>query len=141
MDAVIAAVRIRGSVNVSKDIKKTMDMLRLLKVNQCVIVPKNPSHEGMLKKAKDFITWGEIDPRVLERLVAKRARLPGGKRLEAKDAKNIAAKVAKGDEVSIKPVFRLSPPSKGFRSIRSHYPRGDLGNRGKEINKLLERMI
>jgi large subunit ribosomal protein L30 len=36
----------------------------------------------------------------------------------------------------------LTPPSKGFRkSIKQHYPDGELGYRGKEINVLLKRMI
>jgi large subunit ribosomal protein L30 len=41
----------------------------------------------------------------------------------------------------IQPVFRLTPPSKGLKSVNQHYPSGDLGYRGKEINELLRRMI
>ncbi len=35
---------------------------------------------------------------------------------------------------------KLNPPRGGFKSIRRHYPGGDLGYRGKDIEKLLERM-
>ncbi len=34
----------------------------------------------------------------------------------------------------------LKPPKGGFKSIRRHYPKGDLGYRGKDIIKLVERM-
>ena len=137
----LAVVRIRGSVNVQENVKDTLDMLRLNRVNHCVIIPKTPDFEGMLRKAMNYLTWGEIDPKVLEALIEKRARLPGNKRIEKKDVKVLAKKIENGEELRIKPVFRLTPPSRGFKSIRAQFPKGDLGNRGEKINKLLERMI
>jgi large subunit ribosomal protein L30 len=42
----------------------------------------------------------------------------------------------------VKPLFRLHPPSKGFRgSTKKPYPEGELGYRGEEINGLLTRMV
>ena len=42
----------------------------------------------------------------------------------------------------IKPVFRLTPPSKGFKkSIKQQYPNGEIGYRGEKINELILRMI
>ena len=41
----------------------------------------------------------------------------------------------------LKPLFRLNPPSKGFKATRLGYPKGDLGYRGGKINELLKRMI
>jgi len=67
-------LRIRGSVNTSPELKATMKMLRLERVNHCVIVPKNESYDGMLKKARDYVTWGEIDRNTLEK-----AKREGGK--------------------------------------------------------------
>jgi len=67
-----AVLRIRGSVNTSPQLKATMKMLRLERVNHCVLIPKNESYDGMLKKAKDYITWGEINQVTLEKLIAKR---------------------------------------------------------------------
>ncbi len=138
-----AVLRIRGSVNTSPELKATMKMLRLERVNHCVIVPKNESYDGMLKKARDYVTWGEIDKNTLEKLVAKRGRLPGNRKLSEKEAKEAAKKILdKGmKEAGIKSVFRLSPPSRGYSSIRAHYPKGDLGNRSEKINLLIKRMI
>ena len=139
-----AVIRIRGSVNVSREVKDTLKMLRLTRVNHCVVIPKKPDYDGMLQKARSRITWGEVSQDILERLVTKRGRLPGDRRVPEKEAKEMARKILKEDSVKdtgLKPVFRLSPPSKGYRSVRLGFPRGDLGNRGEKINELLKRMI
>ena len=95
---------------------------------------------------------------MIERLVTKRGRFAEDKRVPEKKAKEIAGKIIKNNSIKdpakekdsthrgtgkdwIKPVFRLSPPSKGYKSIRSDYPKGDLGNRGEAINELLKRMV
>ncbi len=139
-----AVVRIRGSVNVSRDVKDTLRLLRLTRVNHCVLIPMGPDYEGMLQKARSRITWGEVSQDILERLVTKRGRLPGDRRVPEREARGLARKILKEDSVrdtGLKPVFRLSPPSKGYRSVRLDFPRGDLGNRGEKINELLKRMI
>ena len=138
-----AVIRVRGSVNVAREIEDTLKMLRLSRVNHCVIVPDNPNYRGMLEKARSYITWGEVTQETLEAMVAKRGRLPKDERVPDKDAKDIAKKISKegSRDAGIKPVFRLSPPSKGYKSIRYPYPKGDLGDRGDKINDLLKRMI
>ena len=139
-----AVIRVRGSVNVPRAVRDTLKMLRLTRVNHCVVIPKNPDYDGMLKKASGFITWGEISQETLENMVSKRGRLSGDVKLDDKQSKDAVKKILKDSSsinADIKPVFRLSPPSKGYKSIRVTYPRGDLGNRGETINQLLKRMI
>jgi large subunit ribosomal protein L30 len=139
-----AAIRIRGSVGVRGDIEQTLKYLRLNRVNHCVLIKKDGKADGMLRKVSGFITWGEINPEVLDDLVAKRGRLHGDVRLDAKAAKEAAEHILKHKTVKdmkIKPVFRLSPPKKGLRTIKLPFPKGDAGYRGDKINKLLERMI
>ena len=70
-------IRVRGTTGVIKNIADTLDMLRLNRISHAVIVEENPSYEGMLQKAKDYITWGEIDAETLAAIIAKRGRLPG----------------------------------------------------------------
>lgn len=137
----LAVIRIKGSVGVPANVNDTLKMLRLNRVNHCVIVPKTPDFEGMLRKAVNYITWGEIEPKLLEALILKRGRGPGNRRIEKKDVKALARKIEEKQELKMKPVFRLSPPSRGFKSIRRTFPKGDLGCRGEKINELLERMI
>jgi large subunit ribosomal protein L30 len=138
----ITIIRIRGTVKAKHEIVDTLKMLRLSRKHSCVIV--NEKQDGMIKKVKDYITWGEISDDVLKKLIIKRARLVGNKRLDAAKADSVMEeiKTKPAKKWSIKPVFRLSPPSKGFHgSIRLPYPKGELGNRKAEINKLLEKMI
>jgi len=56
-----AAVRVRGIVNVKPDIKRTLQLFNLTRVNHCVILEENKSTKGMLQVAKDYITWGYFD--------------------------------------------------------------------------------
>ena len=139
----IAVVRIRGSVNVKKDIKDTLKMLRLKRVNHCVLVPKNENYAGMLKKVESYVTYGEISLDVLEKLILKRGRVMN-KKLNQSEAKKVANKIMQEKSLKnlgLNPVFRLSPPSKGHKKIRKQYPKGALGHRSGNINELLKRMI
>lgn len=150
----LAIVRIRGSVNVRRGLEDTMKMLRLSSVNSCVVVSDDPSHRGMVKKVKDYVTFGELDYETFLEMLKKRGRLEGNKRLDEKtvaetghgSVERLAKAVFEGKVnprkvPKLKPVFRLTPPSKGFRSTKTHYPKGDLGYRGKAINELIKRMI
>lgn len=151
-----AAVRVRGIINVKPDIKKTMNLLNLTRVNHCVILEENPSTKGMLQVAKDYITWGEIDKTSLLKLINVRGRLEGDKELTEDHLKTttsyntvdklvdaiISSKFKYKEIPNIKPIFRLSPPKKGYEGIkRSFVNKGALGYRGKEINRLIEKMI
>jgi large subunit ribosomal protein L30 len=140
-----AIIRVRGSVDKRQEIKDTMAMLRLTHVNHCVLVRKDPKIEGMIKKVKDFVTWGEISEATLEKLVSERGRMEGDKKLDEKDAKSVLESIKKNKKTNVikgfKPVFRLSPPKKGYEGIKRAYPKGALGYRGEKINHLIERMI
>ena len=139
-----AAIRIRGSVNLRKEIKDTLAMLRLYRKMHCVLLKETDSIKGMLKRVNNWITYGEIEDDILKLLVEKRGRKLGNKRLTKEEAEEVFKKIKENEKIpnTIKPVFRLTPPSKGFKkSIKQHYPKGELGYRGKEINKLLERMV
>jgi len=144
-----AVVRMRGVAGVRKEIEDTLKMLRLKSVNNCVVVPETESYKGMLEKIKDVATYGEMEKEMLVKLLEKRGRM-GSQRIDPKKLKyNSFVKIAedminnkiKLNDIGINPVFRLTPPSKGFNSVKLHYPKGDLGYRGKDINNLLERMI
>ena len=140
----LAVIRIRGTVNISRELEDTLKFLRLTRVNHCVLVPKTKVFDGMIQKVKDYVTWGEISPEMLEKLVSKRAEKAGGIKLDAKEIKEVVNSIKKEEStknLEIKPVFRLTPPSKGFKPIRQLFPKGALGDRGDKINKLLERMI
>jgi len=143
-DHVFAVVRLRGSATTEKDVEDANIKLKLAKVYNCTVIPADGTYKGMLHKAEQRITWGEVSEAVLSRLLEKRGRNEDGSRIDPKKAKSLADKILKEKTLKglgIKTVFKLSPPSGGLKSIRLHYPVGDLGYRGEKINKLLERMI
>ncbi len=150
-----AVVRIRSTAGVRKEIDDTLKMLRLNDISNCILAAETEDLKGMIRKVKDFVTWGEIDKNILVKMLEKRLRFFGNGKVDGKTLKEatnsdsfekfadalLAGKTKLKDFEKIKPVFSLTPPSKGYKSIREHYPKGDLGYRGKEINELLGRMI
>ncbi len=137
----IAIIRIRGSAETKRPVEDTLKMLNLTRVNHCVVMKKTPALDGMLRKASGNITWGPVDNAALDKLVAKRGRLAGNKKPDAKQAKDAAKSMLAGEKPVIKKVFRLHPPSGGYRAIKRPYPEGDLGSRGEKINELLKKMV
>jgi len=148
-------VQVRGVVNCRKEIKDTLKMLRLHHINHCVLVPDTPAYLGMIRKVKDYVAYGEVEPEMLATILQTRGRLTGNGKLtdeyvkENSDFEDIAAFTlalcageAKIEDIpELKPVLRLHPPRKGFRSIKRTYQQGGaLGNYGSEINALLYRM-
>ena len=150
----IAIIRVRGEVGVSYDVNETLNLLKLNRVNHCVIVNDSPYYAGMLAKCKDYITWGEIDKMTFKALLKKRGLVSGNERVSDENFKKYGFNSA--DDFSekfmnsecnlsaikeMKPVFRLHPPSGGYRHIKRPYPHGALGNRKEKINELLKKMI
>ena len=151
----IAVVRVRGSVHVSGKIRDTLSLLGLKRVNRCVVIDNNPVLMGMIKKVKDYVTWGEIDEKTFNGVLGKWGRIEGDKKLSperlkekgfsslADFSKKFFDGKAKFSDVGLKPVFKLHPPSKGYDrgGIKKHFNIGGaLGYRGGKINELVARM-
>ncbi|MEM3361867.1 MAG: uL30 family ribosomal protein [Candidatus Anstonellaceae archaeon] len=141
-----AVIRIRGRRKLNKKIDHTLKMLNIYKPNYCSIFFMNKAYGGMLKKAKDYITWGKISKEILFRLLVKRGEV-GKKKLSKikseEEIKKITNEIFDGKslkEFGIKPTFRLRPPSKGYKNKKKIYPEGELGPR-PSIDLLLKRML
>ena len=149
-------IRVRGQPDVNYNIEYTMGLLGLNKVNNCAVIPENPSTKGMLQVIKDYCTWGEIDEATLAALIRARGKVVGDKALDdayLKENSEFASvdEMAKAiiennykmkDVVGVKPIFRLHPPIKGYEgNKRSFQNGGTLGYRGAKINDLVNRMI
>jgi len=156
----IAIIRVRGTVNVRREIADTLRLLRLHKPNHCVVMQLTPSLKGMLQKAQHKIAWGEIDLEVLTRLLRERGRTVGNKRLSDEIVREYSrgkypsvedlaraiweGKVRISDLKWLKPIFRLHPPKHGGykRSVKKLYQEGGaLGYWGPKIKELILRMI
>ena len=139
----LAAIRVRGLTGVKTEVVDTLEMLRLYKNNYCCILPNTPIYIGMLKKAKDYITWGEIDDETFNMLINKRGEEFNGRETDSKQKIKYNSFIAINNK-KIKKYFRLNPPRKGFgrNGIKhSFQQRGALGYRGEKINDLIKRMI
>lgn len=148
-------VQVRGVVNTRREIKDTLKMLRLHHINHCVLVPDTPEFLGMIRKVKDYIAYGEVDAATIETLLRTRGRLTGDLPLtddyvkahsSYRDIGEFAKALSQSearlmDVPGLKPVLRLHPPRKGFRTIKRTFPQGGaLGYYGNEINVLLHAM-
>ncbi|HLC61997.1 MAG TPA: uL30 family ribosomal protein [Candidatus Nanoarchaeia archaeon] len=139
----LAAVRIRGRTMVRTTIVDAMNMLRLYKNNFCVVVPNTPTYLGMLKQAKDYITWGEIDDETFKLLVEKRGEEFHGRETDSKELIKYNDYFVVGGK-KLKRYFRLNSPRKGFGriGIKQSFQRGGaLGYRGAKINDLIKKMV
>lgn len=150
-----AVVQVRGVVNTRRDIKDTLKMLRLHHINHCVFLADTPEILGMIRKVKDYVAYGEVDESTLETLMRTRGRLEGNDTLtdeylkensELSGIADLAKAMIEGtvrvrDIPGLKPVLRLHPPRKGYKSLKRTYPQGGaLGYYGQEINALLYKM-
>ena len=139
----LAAVRVRGITGIKRDIVETMKMLRLYKNNFCAVLPNNKIYAGMLMRAKDYITWGEIDDETFKALVDKRGEEFKGREADSKGKIKYNNFVVINNK-KIKKYFRLNAPRKGFgrKGIKYSFQQGGaLGYRGEKINDLIKRMI
>ncbi len=141
----IAVLRIRGVRNVKPNIRKTFELLLLLKPNNCILVEDTPQNMGMVELVKDYATFGPVSEPTVLSLLEKRG-MKGSAHLKAvlkpEEIKKAAKEIFGGKKSSefANPVFKLSPPSKGFGDKKAPYPNGELGRRG-EMDTILKRMI
>jgi large subunit ribosomal protein L30 len=152
----IITVRIRGTVRAPRQVRETLQMLHLTRNNYAVLIDNRPSFLGMLKTAQNFMTWGEASEETVKMLIKERGRLAGNKKLTNEYAQKVGYNSLEelGEAIfncqveywklpSIQPVFRLHPPSKGFKGkVKKGYGMGgELGFRREKINELIKRMV
>jgi large subunit ribosomal protein L30 len=106
--------------------------------------------------AQHYVTWGEITREAILALIKEKGRLMGNKKLTDEYAQKLGYKTL--DDLAaalhdtqveykslqgVKPVFRLHPPSKGYKGKvkKSYRMGGATGYRGEAINDLIKRMI
>lgn len=152
----IAVVRVRGSISAQREARETLDMLRLGRTNHAVLVDNRPAFMGMLKRVQAYVTWGEASKETVALLLQKRGILAGGKKLTDEYAHKVGykslgelaeavanCKVGYWKLLGVQPVFKLHPPTKGFKgkTKKSYVAGGEAGYRGEGINELVKRMV
>ena len=139
----IAIIRVRGPVKVDIDIENTMLLLNLYTKNCCVVVEAKPNILNMIKKIKDYVTFGEINDETYKLILEKRGEEYKGRETDKK-GKIKYKKFIVINSKKYKPFFRLNPPKKGFgrKGIKVDFKIGGaLGDRKEKINDLIKRML
>ncbi|MFB6144655.1 MAG: uL30 family ribosomal protein [Candidatus Nanohaloarchaea archaeon] len=114
----IAAVRVRGDVDANKKASTTMENLQLTRKNRLVVYEDSDSIRGMFSRAKDYITYGELDEETVEALEEK-----------------------KGEEVESGDTFNLTPPSGGFKNTKKQVGQGGSLGKRNDMDGLVQRML
>ena len=151
-----AIVQLRGEVNVAQDVRDTLEMLNLGRVNHATLVPERDTYEGMITKVNDYVAFGRPSAAVVATLIERRGEPAEGDAII--DDEWVAAETAYDDVASLaealldeettlqdaglSPTIRLHPPRGGHRGVKN--PVVDGGNIGRhetaEIDRLLEAM-
>ena len=152
----LAVVKVRGTIRAVREARETLDMLRLDKTNNAVLIDNRPSYIGMLYRVQNYVTWGEVSKETVALMLQKRGRLAGGKKLTDEAVEKLGYKSidALAEAIAnckaeyqklpnVQPVFKLHPPSKGFKgkTKKSFTAGGEAGYRGEAINDLIKRMV
>ncbi len=151
-----AIVQLRGEVNQSGDVRDTLGMLNLHRVNHATFVPETDTYTGMVTKVNDWVAHGEPSVETVELLISRRAEPAEGSAdiddewvAENTDYDDVSAlaEALLDEETTLKaqglaPTLRLHPPRGGHDGIK--HPTKEGGQLGKhtteEIDELLEAM-
>ncbi len=157
MEKRLAIIRIAGKVGLKKEIKDTLNMLRLYNKYTCIIITSQKNYVGMITKLNDYITWGEINKETLKNLLEKRGKITKKEKFNEEYLKNklklnisqfvedfMNFKKEFKDIPGLKNFFKLCPPKGGFEKNGTKKPfslGGTLGYRKDKINELIVKMI
>jgi large subunit ribosomal protein L30 len=152
----LVAIKVRGTISAKREARETLDMLKMKKTNNAVIIDNRPSFIGMLYRVQNYVTWGEVTEETLSEMLKKRGKLAGNKKFTDEYAKELGYKSISdlGKAIAtcqveywklpnVRSVFKLHPPKKGFKgkTKKSFAAGGEAGYRSEKINNLILRMI
>lgn len=150
-----AIVQLRGEVNMNGDIRDTLDMLNLGRVNHATLVPEEPTYEGMITKVNDFVAHGTPSEEIVALLLERRAQPAAGGTVDdewvtdetdyasvAELAEALVSEETTLSEAGLSPTLRLHPPRGGHKGIKQPVATGgQLGvHETEDIDILLEAM-
>lgn len=159
----VFVTRIKGINKIDPKKRKTLQLLRLLQINNGVFIRLTKATSEMLKIVEPFIAYGYPNLKSVRELVYKRGYAKVNKqRIPLTDNSIIEENLAQYGIVCMEDLiheiytvgpnfkqaanflwpFKLSNPTGGFRTRKfKHYVEGgDLGNREEHINALIRQM-
>merc|ERR1711939_266997 len=161
----VFVVRIKGINKIDPKKRKTLQLLRLLQINNGVFVRLTKATSEMLKIVEPFVAYGYPNLKSVRELAYKRGYAkssPGKQRIPLTDNAIIEEHLGQHGIVCMEDLiheiytvgpnfkqasnflwpFKLSNPNGGFRPRKfNHFVEGgDLGNREENINALIRQM-
>lgn len=160
-------IRIKGINAVAPKVRKTLQLFRLLQINNAVFVKLNKATINMIRIIEPYIAWGYPSLKTIRELVYKRgygkvgAEGKGKQRIPLSDnaviEENLGDKgiicvedlvheiVTVGDNFKAATnflwPFKLNNPTGGWKKKTNHFTEGgDAGNREEFINALVQSM-
>ena len=147
-------VRMKGTVNIPQQAKKTLNGLNLDKRFRATIVPESAEYLGMLRRVKEEVAWVKADASIVKELLEKRGRKTGYKPLtkpdlpkEYNNIDELAAAIAENKVTmsklgGIKPWFALNPPKGGFkRKTKTQYAQDGILGEDNDLTEIVKRML
>jgi len=151
-----AVVQLRGEVNISEDVRDTLAMLNLGRVNHCTLLPETDVYRGMITKVHDYVAHGEPSADTIATLLARRGEPADGESDIDDDwvaastdydgtdelAEALVAEETTLSEAGLAPVLRLHPPRGGHDGVKQPVVAGgQIGNHTtEEMDSLLTAM-
>ncbi|MFP3136856.1 MAG: 50S ribosomal protein L30 [Nitrososphaeria archaeon] len=153
--AVLLVLRVRGTVNVRREVEDTLRRLNLRRKHNATLVPDTPEYRGMLQVAKDYVAWCPADRGLVLDLLRRRARTPGWRPLDEETLTRhgfssfeeladalLEGRVRLGELDWMKPYFALQPPRGGYkRSVKRHAQEGGVLGQNENLPEIVSRMI
>ncbi|HKL23464.1 MAG TPA: uL30 family ribosomal protein [Candidatus Nanoarchaeia archaeon] len=132
----ICVIRIKGQVGLNKDVKETLNRLKIRR-KFAARVFENPSavEIGMINRVRNFVSFGEISTETHKKLIDARGQMQKNKSSTSPSKESRT----KDNEGKLKPFFRLHPP-RGGANMKLHYPKGVLGE-NKKMDELIQKML
>ena len=159
----LVAIQVRSQCGISPKPKKTMQLLRLSKINQCVILKNNECIRNMLQIVKDYVAFGFVEYELLRKLVYLRGygkigrnkvKLTNENIENAFDGKyrcveELLAVIYYGSEDMKKVLnflvpLKLNTPKRGYskkNKIKTFIQGGATNNHHELLGELLEKML
>ncbi|MDD4353305.1 MAG: uL30 family ribosomal protein [Candidatus Nanoarchaeia archaeon] len=139
-------IRIRGTVGLTKEVKDTFLMLRLIRSHWATLLPESPVYDGMIKKLKDFSIFGKISDKMLEELLEKRLKTKNNKPVTKELIKKVMDTLKSGkllkDVEEVHPILRLAPPVKGFKGgVKKTVKQGGVLGKHESIDMIAKKMM
>ena len=150
-----AVVKVRGTISAHREARETLELLRIARTNNAVLIDNRPSYMGMLYRVQNYVTWGEVSKETVALMLKERGKFAGGEKITDESVERLgyksineladaiaSCKVEYQKLPNVQPIFMLRPPSKGFKgkTKKSFAAGGEAGYRGKKIKDLIKRM-